>query len=144
MLFRFHCDTNRILNFKITDSFDFSVCWLIFLFNVLFFICCFFLKQSLLWSIVLMTAWIVMLMYFSRWSREKHHLGALQGKNSCTSTIVSSMYWTVQVRTLFLCCFKYNYNTGISYESLGPDEVRSLLTTVRNLVDFTSAFWTYP
>ncbi|XP_068192627.1 ataxin-7-like protein 3 isoform X2 [Antennarius striatus] len=25
--------------------------------------------------------------------------------------------------------YKYNYNTGISYESLGPDEVRSLLTT---------------
>ncbi|KAA8585414.1 hypothetical protein FQN60_004108 [Etheostoma spectabile] len=24
---------------------------------------------------------------------------------------------------------KYNYNTGISYETLGPDEVRSLLTT---------------
>ncbi|CAG5897330.1 unnamed protein product, partial [Menidia menidia] len=28
--------------------------------------------------------------------------------------------------------YKYNYNTGISYESLAPDEVRSLLTTVRN------------
>ncbi|XP_046894578.1 ataxin-7-like protein 3 isoform X2 [Hypomesus transpacificus] len=25
--------------------------------------------------------------------------------------------------------YKYNYNTGISYESLGPDELRSLLTT---------------
>eukprot|EP00064_Thunnus_orientalis_P007085 superscaffoldBa00000767_g7104 len=25
--------------------------------------------------------------------------------------------------------YKYNYNTGISYETLGPDEVRSLLTT---------------
>ncbi|KAM9392260.1 ataxin-7-like protein 3 isoform 2-T2 [Pholidichthys leucotaenia] len=25
--------------------------------------------------------------------------------------------------------YKYNYSTGISYESLGPDEVRSLLTT---------------
>ncbi|XP_035470227.2 ataxin-7-like protein 3 isoform X2 [Scophthalmus maximus] len=25
--------------------------------------------------------------------------------------------------------YKYNYNTGISYESLGPDEVRSLLST---------------
>lgn len=26
--------------------------------------------------------------------------------------------------------FQYNYNSGISYETLGPDEVRSLLTTV--------------
>nr|XP_046186424.1 ataxin-7-like protein 3 isoform X4 [Oncorhynchus gorbuscha] len=25
--------------------------------------------------------------------------------------------------------YKYNYNTGISYETLGPDELRSLLTT---------------
>ncbi|XP_071768674.1 ataxin-7-like protein 3 isoform X2 [Centroberyx gerrardi] len=25
--------------------------------------------------------------------------------------------------------YKYNYNTGISYEALGPDELRSLLTT---------------
>lgn len=25
--------------------------------------------------------------------------------------------------------YKYNYNTGINYETLGPDEVRSLLTT---------------
>jgi hypothetical protein len=25
---------------------------------------------------------------------------------------------------------QYNYNTGISYETLGPDELRSLLTTV--------------
>ena len=32
----------------------------------------------------------------------------------------------------FCLSFQYNYNTGISYESLGPDEVRSLLTTVRN------------
>lgn len=25
---------------------------------------------------------------------------------------------------------QYNYNTGINYETLGPDELRSLLTTV--------------
>lgn len=28
--------------------------------------------------------------------------------------------------------FKYNNSTGISYETLGPEELRSLLTTVRD------------
>lgn len=39
---------------------------------------------------------------------------------------------TILVPTLDLFVSQYNYNTGISYETLGPDEVRSLLTTVSN------------
>lgn len=31
---------------------------------------------------------------------------------------------------MFFGTFQYNYNTGINYETLGPEELRSLLTTV--------------
>lgn len=39
-------------------------------------------------------------------------------------------------------CFQYNYNSGISYETLGPDEVRSLLTTVSRRAG--AAVWAGP
>lgn len=50
--------------------------------------------------------------------------------------LYSAKYWLC-----FLVCvsFQYNYNTGISYETLGPDEVRSLLTTVSNSLERTQA-----
>lgn len=75
-----------------------------------------------------------------RWAREQHQLRTVQGKTSslhspCKRPQSNSTFFLFFFMVTVWKCFcvsslQFNYSTGINYETLGPDEVRSLLTTV--------------
>ncbi len=47
-----------------------------------------------------------------------------------TGAFVSVVLWRLLFHSLPHSLLQYNYSSGISYETLGPEELRSILTTV--------------
>lgn len=67
-----------------------------------------------------------------------------------TIILCTALFNGVLMPGLVLCLLslQYNYNSGINYETLGPDELRSLLTTVSSFhvsiiasIHHIGAFW---